>query len=181
MKKLSVLFLSIFALFLVSCGQPTQEETNTEPTTEDKTPSIPRSQWDADNIAYTNTNAEPVTSSKWSLYQRQSGTNGIIGEYLLDVPETTNYGNTTIHYRYWFYETGYFKHSESGYSTAGKYYELTDEGTFVISKYNNDYFFLTLTDNDGDVHKFFYAVSNTAFERRYSIVVNGQTINAENL
>lgn len=139
MKKLSVLFTILFIIIFTSCTPTTnsekinvQETKNTETnneTAKDEQPSIPRTEWDKDNIYLTNTPSVPDSTYKW-IYLRKSGTSGIIGKFV----QTSNKGYQVFSYT--FYDSGYFEYTEEGY-VKNSYVKNTKRGTYIITKQDN--------------------------------------------
>lgn len=151
MKKLLLFLIPLFFVFL-GCEReprktiiitnqtpPTTEVTEKEPVVEQPIKSIPRTEWDADNIYLTNTSSEPDPSYRWFL-SRKSGTTGIIGKFQYEVEQQLNNGRGYDIDTYIFNDTGYFEYTSSGYTDAGQYISNTQKGTFVISKHNDNCF-----------------------------------------
>ncbi|MBQ3640543.1 hypothetical protein II906_01215 [bacterium] len=143
-------FILVFACFLFfSCSDSQENSENLK--------SVPRSEWDADNICYINT-SEIDNSIR---YKRLTGTSGIIGNFEYKRTEYWNYGTCTCTDGYIFYNTGYYLDYSSGYSTSGKPYNKKKNGKFVITKYTDDHYRLDLYSESGYLdNKFFYQVSD---------------------
>ena len=122
MKKLFLLFVVISFVF-VSCQKETEENA--------PTPSVKKELWDAENIAYTNTDS--ITKN---VYGRLGGTTGIIGTFH-EEGEVFIGASSYIHKtHYEFYDTGYYYtyHNDSSL----KIFEKT--GIYRIKKVTDSYF-----------------------------------------
>ena len=163
MKKLSVLFLSIFALLLVSCGQPTQENVEQE---QDN-----RSEWDFDNIAYTNT-----TNNQNLDFSRTSGSNGIIGTFHWSQSVTIPYGTGFDSSDFTFNTNGEYQNTERRTRNDASLDTYNYSGTFTIKKYNDEYFIVTLKKSKWTENSYFYKVSADGFDWYNYITVNGEEV-----
>lgn len=146
MSILSLSFLCFFTFVFTSCKN--LENTNEQ--------SIPRSEWDADNIAYLNT-----TEYKSTSYTRTtSEQSGIIGSFTASCEDEST-GNIAWEKTYTFIDTGYYEYLIWGWTSKLKYYKGTYSGTFKINKISDSEFQLSLTPTDGNsCDTYYYQVSN---------------------
>ena len=162
MKKLSVIFLSIFVLLLVSCAQSADETPNQKDN---------RKEWDADNIAYTNT-----ANNQKLDYTRKDGENGIIGKFnyskTVEVPNAIGFDSSI----YTFNSNGEYQNTEYKTRNDSSVDKYEYSGTFTIKKYNEEYFILTLKKSKWTENSYFYKVSKDGFDWYRYITVNGEQI-----
>lgn len=161
MKKLFIGLFIISCLF-VSCKKPTDNN--------DEEKSIPRSEWDSDDIYLTNTTKIDVYD-----FKRQYGTNGIIGTF---IDERRANGSIIEKTTYTFKETGYYEYKSWKYA-GSQYLEKKDSGTYKIKKSEiNGYFIIRKISEQGHGNEnFFYQVTRNYLNFQPYIIVDGYAVN----
>ncbi len=181
MKKLILLF-SVLCLFISCANNNTQQE---EPKQEEQQKSIPRSEWDSENIAYTNTT--DITTGNY-YYPRIEGTNGIVGTFHLEEEHFEGRSGAMFTYHYEFNENGYCYSYEKGWETGvdafhnkvfTKPYEYKGTSRYRITKFADDYFKLDYLTDEGELKSSkFFQVSDKGLYLTYAVNRNGKLIYA---
>lgn len=125
----------------------------------EKLPPIPRSEWDSNNIAYTNTDS--ITLEGY-VYPKTKGGNGIVGTFHREAEKFAYMYSYTEIVQYDFYDTGYYKRFESGFKgQQPKSYQKEEKGTYKIYYHSDSYFIIDFFDSEGTLkNTTFYQVKD---------------------
>ena len=140
MKKLLILIL--FGFLFISCINQPKNTTKQNNTQQEEYPAIPRSEWDAEEIAYTNTTE--LVSNGAMTYNRVSGTTGIIGNFHNEAEVYAGMVGYTAKYDYTIDTDGYYTSYNLSYSKSKGLYETISKYKFKLVKYSDEYFIIEL-------------------------------------